>query len=92
MTTVPTALQRDGDFSQTFNDDGSLQTIYNPFSTTTDADGNVLRDPFPDNKIPSTLFDSVGANTARLYPEPNQEGDPVTGRYNYYEKLVSQGE
>ena len=91
VTTVPTALQRNGDFSQTFNDDGSLQTIFNPFSTTTDADENVLRVPFPDNKIPSTLFDSVGANTAMLYPEPNQEGDPVTGRYNYYEKLVSQG-
>ena len=89
VTTVPTELQRNGDFSQTFNDDGSLQAIYNPFSTTTDAEGNVFRDPFPDNKIPSTLFDAVGANTVKLYPEPNQEGDPVTGRYNYYEKFVS---
>lgn len=31
VTTVPTALQRQGDFSQTFNQDGSLATIYNPF-------------------------------------------------------------
>jgi hypothetical protein len=32
-TTLPTELQRRGDFSQTFNPNGSLAVIYNPFST-----------------------------------------------------------
>ena len=31
-TSVPTDLQKKGDFSQTFNADGSLNTIFNPFN------------------------------------------------------------
>ena len=34
--TVPTALQRAGDFSQTFNANGTLQTIYDPLTTRPD--------------------------------------------------------
>jgi hypothetical protein len=37
-TTVPTAAQRQGDFSQTLNQDGSLQQIFNPFSAVTAID------------------------------------------------------
>src|SRR5579883_1120000 len=33
VTTVPTAAQAAGDFSQTYNIDGSIATIYNPWST-----------------------------------------------------------
>ncbi len=32
-TTVPTALEKTGDFSQSLNADGSLRVIYDPFST-----------------------------------------------------------
>lgn len=32
-STVPTALEKTGDFSQTFNTDGSLQTVYDPSTT-----------------------------------------------------------
>src|SRR6266851_719426 len=32
ITTVPTAEQRNGDFSRTFNPNGSLAQIYNPFT------------------------------------------------------------
>jgi hypothetical protein len=28
---IPTALEREGNFSESYNDDGSLRTIYNPF-------------------------------------------------------------
>ena len=76
MATVPTDLQRAGDFSQTFNDDGSLQTIYNPFSTTTDAEGNVLRDPFPDNKIPASLIAPISKTMQSISPEPTGLGNP----------------
>ena len=52
VATVPTALQRAGDFSQTqtFDNDGNLApvTIYNPRAVA--ADGT--RQPFPNNKIP----------------------------------------
>jgi hypothetical protein len=33
-TTVPTALEKTGDFSQTFNSNGTQQTIYDPSTTT----------------------------------------------------------
>ncbi|HEY6180862.1 MAG TPA: carboxypeptidase-like regulatory domain-containing protein, partial [Terriglobales bacterium] len=57
-TTVPTDLQRKGDFSQTFNPDGSLQQIFNPFDTFTDANG-VHRNPFPGNVIPTGMLDPI---------------------------------
>lgn len=41
-TTVPTALEKTGDFSQTFNTNGSLNTIYDPSTTTNLAAGGVL--------------------------------------------------
>jgi Carboxypeptidase regulatory-like domain len=88
-TTVPTDLQRRGDFSQTFNDDGTLQQIYNPFDAHEDADGNWIRTPFPSNVIPEGLIDPVARNIMDLYPDPTGPGDPITGRHNYTQKLVS---
>src|SRR5262245_13890917 len=41
--TVPTALQLEGDFSQTFNAAGQLVTIYNPFDTFKNAKGEIGR-------------------------------------------------
>ena len=86
--TVPTALERQGDFSQTFNSDGTLLTIYNPFTTrqVTDASGNTsyTRDPFPGNKIPSALFNSVGQKIVNLYPQPNRPGQGPNQINNFF--------
>lgn len=87
-TTVPTDLQRAGDFSQTFNSDGSLQQIFNPFDVRQDANGNWIRAPFPGNVIPDSLMDAVAKNVIGLYPAATDSGDPVTGRQNYTKKLV----
>lgn len=81
-TTVPTDLQKQGDFSQTFNADGSLKVIYNPFSTFTDSTG-VHRNPFSGNKIPQTMLDPIAVKLMTFYPEPTGPGDPVTGLNNY---------
>src|SRR3954447_20069739 len=66
--TVPTAAERNGDFSQSFNPDGTLQVIYNPFSTHPNGNGGFTRDPFPGNIIPSNLLNPVGQKIANLYP------------------------
>jgi hypothetical protein len=87
-TTVPTDLQRQGDFSQTFNPDGSLQQIYNPFSTFTDASG-VHRNAFAGNVIPTTMLDPIAVNLMKLYPEPTGSGDAVTGLNNYTANYTS---
>lgn len=62
ITTVPTALQRTGNFSETRNADGSVSPIFNPFTTRPNPNGaGFVRDAFPGNIIPQSLFDPVGA-------------------------------
>jgi len=84
---VPTDLQRKGDFSQTFNPDGSLEQIFNPFSQTC-VQQMCTRAPFAGNIIPPNLMDSIGKNLINLYPEPNIAGDPITGLNNFTTKLI----
>ncbi len=85
ISSVPTALQRSGNFSQTYNSDGTLAVIYDPSTTrlATDGSGNYLRDPFPGNVIPSSRFDPVGSKALNLYPNPNTAGDAVTNANNF---------
>jgi outer membrane receptor protein involved in Fe transport len=83
LSTVPTLAQRNGDFSQTFDAQGRLIVIYDPLTGERRPDGQVVRQPFPGNRIPSVRFDPVGRNVLVAYPEPNQAGDPVTGANNY---------
>lgn len=67
VLSVPTALERAGDFSQSFARSGSLQTIYDPSSTT--AAGT--RTPFAGNVIPQSQLNSVGLKLTSYYPLPN---------------------
>jgi len=82
VATVPTALQRAGDFSQTFNQDGSLATIYDPFSTTS-VNGQFVRKPFQGNKIPAQSLNPVSLNLMKFYPAPNRAGNALTGANNF---------
>lgn len=86
-TTVPTDLERNGDFSQTFNANGSLVVIYDPLTTRPDParPGRFIRDPFPGNRIPANRFDRVGANVVKLYPLPNQPGNANTRINNFFQ-------
>jgi len=67
---VPTLLEREGDFSQTINADGSRPIIYYPGTRTA---GNPQ--PFPNNVVPKSLFDPLGYKLMKLYPEPNFQGN-----------------
>ncbi|MBA2353803.1 MAG: hypothetical protein H0V80_03940, partial [Acidobacteria bacterium] len=75
--TVPTELQRRGDFSQTVDARGSPIVIYDPASSGTS------RTPFPGNVIPQNRLDAVGLRLAALYPLPNRPGDNVGGANNF---------
>jgi hypothetical protein len=68
ITSVPTGLQRTGDFSGLLGPGGALVPIYNPFGA------SVARTQFPGNVIPSSLIDSAAANITALLPQPNQFG------------------
>jgi hypothetical protein len=89
VATMPTALQRGGDFSQTytFNDNGDLArvTVYNPFSI--DANGN--RTAFPNNTIPASMLDKVAKNLLAYFPLPNVTGDAYTNYNNYRRNVQS---
>jgi hypothetical protein len=75
--TVPTALERTGDFSASAYSDGTPVKIYNPFDVV-----NGSRVQFTNNVIPTNLLNSVGLAAAALYPLPNRAG--VTGGGNNY--------
>lgn len=77
---VPTALERSGDFSQSYNADGSLDVIYDPTKTYTDATGT-HRTPFEGNRIPVNQLSTVGKNIAAYYPLPQIK--TPTGGYNF---------
>ena len=66
--TVPTALERSGDFSQ------SGSNIYNPYQVT-----GTTRAPFAGNIIPQSLFSKVAVASLAYYPLPNTAGSG----YNY---------
>jgi hypothetical protein len=84
-TTVPTLAQRNGDFSQTFAQNGQQIRIFDPFTTRPNPAGSgFIRDPFPNNVIPVARMDPVARQVLNYYPLPNQPGNAVTGTQNYF--------
>lgn len=84
-TTVPTDLQREGNFSQTLNADGTLSPVFDPFTTRTAANGVSVRDAFAGNIIPKSRWDSVGGNVLSLYPRANTApSNSVTQANNFF--------
>lgn len=81
-TSIPTPLQRTGDFSQTKQANGQLQIIYDPLTTRTDANGKLIRDPFPGNIIPANRINPVAKAALAFLPAPNAAGDSL-GLNNY---------
>jgi hypothetical protein len=85
LTTVPTALERSGDFSQTRGSNGQSIVIYDPLTTCANPSGSgFVRDAFPGNVISRDRMDPVALNILRYWPEPNQAGDPGTGKNKFY--------
>lgn len=84
-TTVPTLLQRQGDFSQTFAQNGQQIRIFNPFTTRPNPSGSgFIRDQFAGNVIPAAMTDPVAQRVLQYFPLPNQPGNAVTGTQNYF--------
>ena len=75
---VPTALERVGNFSQSVGKSGAQQTIYDPLSTTSSG----TRTPFPGNIIPASDLSPIGLQLASYYPLPNAP-TPYYGAPNF---------
>jgi hypothetical protein len=83
--TLPTDLERAGNFSQSLNALGGLRTIYDPWSTQTSADGRtVTRTPLADNVIPASMQDPISTKYMSGLWKPNRPGDGPYHINNYY--------
>jgi len=73
--TVPTELERQGDFSQTLDVNNRLIAVTDPFNN---------RQPFPSNRIPAARVDTNGQALLGIFPAPNFLDRSVSrGNYNY---------
>ena len=72
--TIPTAAERNGDFSQQLAAGASYQ-IYDP-ATGVKQGSRISRQPFPGNIIPKSRLNSVALNVLQLYPAANTAGRP----------------
>ena len=77
VQTVPTELQRQGNFSRTLDARGVAIPIYDPATTA----GNI-RQPFSGNIIPQARLDPVSQKLSTAWPAPNQPG-AITGANNF---------
>jgi len=91
----PEAEMRTGDFSKLTNNVGQKITIYDPFTATYDASGNILtnRAPFAGDKIPQDRINPIAAAATKYMPLPNRAAPPAyrysTGNLllpGYYDK------
>ena len=78
--TIPTQAMVNGDFSGILGPEIGTDPlgrpirqfqIYDPTTTRT-VNGQLVRDPFPNNMIPRNRFDPAAAKIMSLYPAPNQ--------------------
>jgi hypothetical protein len=74
QVTMPTALERAGNFSQTVDQNGALVVIRDPLTG----------QPFPGNIIPGNRIDPNGQKLLSAFPLPNMVDRSITrGAYNY---------
>lgn len=85
LRTVPTDLQRLGDFSQTRDASGRLLVVYDPLTTMPDPanPARQIRSAFPDNVIPPARLNPVSTAVLSYYARPNAPGDGFTNANNF---------
>jgi hypothetical protein len=87
--TVPTALERTGNFSQTTDSNGKLIVIYDPSTTQLNPNAapgttSYIRTPFPGNIVPASEFNSIGQKLLGYYPQPNDAGVGLSSVNNFF--------
>ena len=86
ISTMPTAAERAGDFSQTFDSQGRLRFIRDPLLGAQGLACNVNTGGpgcFPDNKIPADRINRMGQMMLGLFPLPNATDPTGSRQYNY---------
>ena len=92
LSTMPTALERSGDFSQTFDSQGRVRWIKDPNLAAQNLACNVNTGGpgcFAGNRIPSDRINPIGQRMLNLFPMPNATDPTGSRQYNYtYQNLL----
>jgi hypothetical protein len=83
ILTLPTELERAGDFSRSLTTTGAVRVIYDPWTTQLDSAGRVTRTPFAGNVIPASRIDPTSKRVLQDLWLPNGPGDDLTGLNNF---------
>jgi Carboxypeptidase regulatory-like domain/TonB dependent receptor len=79
LSSFMTAAMRQGNFSQTPN----IQTIYDPLSRVTNANGPVTATPFSGQIIPASRINPAAISLMNYYPLPTVPGNSILSNYAY---------
>jgi hypothetical protein len=82
FTSVPTAAERQGDFSSLLAL-GSIYQVYDPATIAPAGSGRFSRQPFGGNLIPANRLDATARSLLNYYPLPNTTGTS-NGLNNYF--------
>ncbi|MEO5924456.1 MAG: hypothetical protein ABIR70_11575 [Bryobacteraceae bacterium] len=94
LNTIPTSLERTGQYGHVVDPNGAPLLIYDPLSTAANPAYNssqdisttnlqYLRQQFPGNVIPLTRLDPVAQSVVSFIPQPNTNAGPFF-QNNYY--------
>ena len=83
LASVPTELERQGDFSQSLIDAGVPVRIFDPL-TAQSINNRVVRLPFAGNTIPQSRIDPISKIYLGFYPKPNQAPRPNSSHDNNF--------
>lgn len=81
FVTVPTDLEKQGNFSQILSTDGTI--LYNPYSAV-QSGSTITRTPYPGNMIPSSQLNPIAMAYLQYFPEPNVTNTARPDGYDNY--------
>src|SRR5215469_1847070 len=84
LSSVPTAQQLAGDFSDTRLANGNLVPLFDPYNTFKDANGNTMRNPLPGNIVPLARQNPITQAFDKYFPAPTSSGNAFTHVNNWF--------
>lgn len=91
LETVPTALEKQGNFSQTLANVNGVPTpiqIFNPFDVTQIGVNQYQRGALPGAVIPASLLNPAAVKLFSYYPLPNNTPSDVYNTGNYFNRGI----
>ena len=87
--TMPTPLERVGNFTQSKDSNGNLIVMYDPSTTITDPTApagttRYIRTAFPGNIVPTNEINPIATKLLSYYPQPDQAGVGLSNTSNYF--------